>query len=43
MDEGFPDTLQPGSIEDVVAAAAEAEPKLTAPLKGVVARLGWTS
>ncbi len=35
-DECFPDALQPISIEHVLAAAAEAEPKLTAIMKSVV-------
>lgn len=39
-DECFPDALVPVSIEDVLAAAAEAEPKLTAIMKGVVQALG---
>jgi purine-nucleoside phosphorylase len=34
-DECFPDALQPVSIEDVLAAAAEAEPQLTAIIKDV--------
>lgn len=39
-DECFPDALEPISIEDVMAAAGEAEPKLTRITKAVVARLG---
>jgi len=39
-DECFPDALQPVSLADVLAAAAEAEPKLTAIMKGVVQALG---
>lgn len=35
-DECFPDALEPVSIEDVLAAAAEAEPHLTALMKAVV-------
>ncbi len=35
-DECFPDALEPVSIEDVLAAAAEAEPKLTAVMRAVV-------
>lgn len=35
-DECFPDALEPVSIEDVLAAAAEAEPNLTAVMKAVV-------
>lgn len=38
-DECFPDSLEPVSIEDVLAAAGEAEPKLTALMKGVVTRI----
>ncbi|NND71532.1 MAG: purine-nucleoside phosphorylase [Rhodothermales bacterium] len=38
-DECFPDALEPVSIEDVLAAAGEAEPKLTTIMKGIVARL----
>ena len=41
-DECFPDTLEPVTIEAVLAAAAEAEPKLTRLLAGLLARLGWT-
>ncbi len=39
-DECFPDALEPVSIEDVLAAAAEAEPKLTRILRDVVGRMG---
>ena len=38
-DECFPDSLQPVSIEDVLAAAGEAEPKLTSIMKGLVSRI----
>lgn len=38
-DECFPDALAPIDIEDVLAAASEAEPKLTALMKGVATRL----
>ena len=38
-DECFPDALEPVSIEDVLAAAAEAEPKLTTLMGDVVASL----
>lgn len=38
-DMGLPDALEPLSLEDVLAAAAAAEPKLTALVKGVVGRL----
>lgn len=39
-DECFPECLVPVSIEDVIGAAREAEPKLTAILRGVVERIG---
>lgn len=39
-DECFPDALEPVSIEDVLAAAAQAEPQLTALMGDVVASLG---
>ena len=39
-DECFPDALEPVSIEDVLAAAGEAEPKLTALMRAVVAEIG---
>ena len=39
-DECFPDALEPVSIEDVLAAAGEAEPKLTAVMRAVVAEIG---
>ncbi len=39
-DECFPDSLQPVSIEDVLAAAAEAEPNLTAIMRAVVEEIG---
>lgn len=39
-DECFPDALEPVSIEDVLAAAAEAEPRLTALMKAVVQTVG---
>lgn len=38
-DECFPDTLKPVSLEEVIAVANEAEPKLTAIMKEVVTRL----
>lgn len=38
-DECFPDALEPVSIEDVLAAAAEAEPKLTRLMRDLAARL----
>ena len=39
-DECFPDALEPVAIEDVLAAAASAEPKLTAIMKGIVEEIG---
>lgn len=39
-DECFPDALEPVSIEDVLAAAAEAEPDLTAIMRAVVEEIG---
>ena len=39
-DECFPDALEPVNIADILAAAAEAEPKLTQILGDVVATLG---
>lgn len=39
-DECFPDALQPASVEEIIAVAAAAEPKLTAVMKGVVERIG---
>ena len=39
-DECFPDALEPVSIEDVIAAAAEAEPDLTALMRAVVEEIG---
>ena len=38
-DECFPDSLQPAKVEDIIAVANAAEPKLTAIMKGVVERL----
>jgi purine-nucleoside phosphorylase len=38
-DECFPDALQPAHVEEIIAVASEAEPRLTAVMKGVVARL----
>jgi purine-nucleoside phosphorylase len=39
-DECFPDALEPVSIEDVLAAAGEAEPKLTRLMRAVVEQIG---
>jgi purine-nucleoside phosphorylase len=38
-DECFPDALEPANVADIIAIANEAQPKLTAIMKGVVARL----
>lgn len=38
-DECFPDALQPASVEEIIAVAGQAEPKLTAVMKGVVERI----
>lgn len=42
-DECFPDALEPVSLADVLAAAGQAEPKLTAVMKGVVEKIGERS
>ena len=39
-DECFPDALEPVSLDDVLGAAAEAEPKLTAVMRAVVRAIG---
>ncbi|SRR5690554_233470 len=41
-DECFPDALEPVSLEDVLQAAAEAEPKLTRLMAGIVEEIGVT-
>ena len=41
-DECFPDALEPITLEEVLAAAALAEPKLTAVMKAVVCQIGAT-
>jgi purine-nucleoside phosphorylase len=38
-DEGFPDTLKPVSVEEILAVAHEAEPKMTLILKNLIAGL----
>ncbi|WP_214069914.1 purine-nucleoside phosphorylase [Mucilaginibacter sp. dw_454] len=38
-DEGFPETLKPVSIDEIIAVAASAEPKLTLILKELIAGL----
>ncbi|RYU90789.1 purine-nucleoside phosphorylase [Mucilaginibacter terrigena] len=38
-DEGFPEVLKPVSLEEILAVAREAEPKLTVILKELIARL----
>ena len=39
-DECSPETLKPVSLEEVIAVAKEAEPRMTAVMKEVVRRLG---
>jgi len=38
-DEGFPDTLSPVSVDDILAIAHQAEPKMTLVLKNLIAGL----
>jgi purine-nucleoside phosphorylase len=38
-DECFPDALQPANVEEIIAVATKAEPRLTAIMKGVIERL----
>jgi purine-nucleoside phosphorylase len=38
-DECFPDSLKPARVEEIIEVANQAEPKLTAIMKGVVERL----
>ncbi len=38
-DECFPDALKPARVEEIIEVANQAEPKLTAIMKGVVERL----
>jgi purine-nucleoside phosphorylase len=38
-DEGFPDNLKPVSVEEILAVAHEAEPKMTLILKKLIAGL----
>jgi len=38
-DECFPDALQPANVDEIIAVAMAAEPKLTAVMRGVVERL----
>jgi len=38
-DEGFPDTLKPVSVEEIIAIASNAEPKMTAILKELITQL----
>ena len=40
-DEGFPDTLKPVSIEEIIAVSSAAEPQLTLILKELVSQL-WS-
>jgi purine-nucleoside phosphorylase len=38
-DECFPDALKPANVQEIIAVASKAEPKLTAIMKGVVEKL----
>ena len=38
-DEGFPETLQPVSLEEIVKTASEAEPRMTQILKEIIASI----
>jgi purine-nucleoside phosphorylase len=38
-DECFPDTLKPVKVEEIIAAAVEAEPKMTLIMKELIKRL----
>jgi len=38
-DECFPDSLKPVNVEEIIAAANRAEPKMTEIIKGVVNKL----
>lgn len=38
-DEGFPETLKPVSLEDIIKTASEAEPKMTLILKEIIASI----
>jgi len=38
-DEALPDALEPASVPEIIAAAMEAEPRLTAIVEDVVAEL----
>ncbi len=38
-DACFPDSLQPANVEEIIRVAAEAEPKLTNLIRGIVSRL----
>ena len=42
-DACLPDALQPATLEEILATARQAEPKLTAVVRGVVGRLPWSS
>lgn len=39
-DECFPDALEEAKVEDIIATAMEAEPRLTAVMKGVIGSIG---
>ena len=38
-DECFPDSLQPVNVQEIIATAMEAEPKMTKIMKEVIKRL----
>jgi purine-nucleoside phosphorylase len=38
-DEGYPDSLQPANVDEIIAVAQRTEPQLTAIMKGVVEQL----
>jgi purine-nucleoside phosphorylase len=38
-DEGFPEVLKPVSVEEIIAVAQAAEPKMTLILKNLIATL----
>jgi purine-nucleoside phosphorylase len=38
-DECFPDSLKPVKVEEIIAAAVEAEPKMTLIMKELIKRL----
>jgi purine-nucleoside phosphorylase len=38
-DEGFPETLKPVSLEEIIKTASEAEPRMTLILKEMIASI----